>query len=128
MNNRFAILSLTFLLPVFLWAHGDRISISFSGIVSENTGKSVSGATISIEHNGQVIHSTRSDEKGNFSIKMEGPFSRPDKLKVKVYKKGYETRYLTPINCRNAEIEVQMHRSPTPIPIMRTEPAGGMLI
>lgn len=120
MNRTLAILSLIFLMPILTWAHGDKLTISFSGIVSESSGKAVQGATISIEHNGQIIQSAESDAEGNFSIKMEGPFTRLDQLKVKVQKKGYRSQNLIPLDCDNKSIEVELHRASPPIPIMRT--------
>ena len=127
MNRKLTIASFVFLLPLFMMAHGDKFQFSFTGIVSEPSGKAVQGAVISIEHNGQVIHSTQTDDEGNFDIKMEGPFNRPDQLKVKVYKKGYRTEYIVPLNCRSA-IDVELERAPTPIPLMRTSPSNTFLI
>jgi len=120
MNKNFAILSLIFLLPALMWAHGDKISISFSGIVAEPSGDAVQGAVISIEFKGQVIHSTSSDAEGNFDIKMEGPIGRTDQLEVRVSKKGYRSANLIPVDCQNKNIEVTLQRTPAVIPIMRT--------
>ena len=127
MNRKFAILSLIFLLPILTWAHGDKLPFSFSGIIEEAGGKAVSGAVISIEHNGQVIQSTKSDAEGNFKIEMEGPFSRPDQIKVRIQKKGYRSEYVVPINC-NSTMEIELERVPTPIPLMRTVPGNTMMI
>ena len=120
MNKKIAIVSLIFLLPMLMWAHGDKISISLSGIVSEPSGETLSGAVISIEYKGQVIHSTSTDAHGNFDIKMEGPVGRSDQLKVRVVKKGYRSSNLISVGCQNKNVEVTLQRAPVMIPIMRT--------
>ncbi|WP_041627555.1 carboxypeptidase-like regulatory domain-containing protein [Owenweeksia hongkongensis] len=128
MNKKIAILSLIFLLPLFMWAHGDKISISFSGIISEPAGAAVEGAVISIEYKGQIIHSTSSDAQGNFDIKMEGPIGRYDQLKVRVSKKGYRSSHLIPVDCQNKNIELTLQRAPVMIPIMRTLEGNSLAI
>lgn len=127
MNRKFAIAYVIFLMPIFMLAHGDKLPFSFSGIVSEEGGQGLEGVTISIEHNGQVLQSTKSDAEGNFKIDMEGPFSRPDQIRVKIQKKGYRSEVVVPINC-NSVIDTELERIPTPIPIMRTLPGNTLLI
>lgn len=119
MNRSLIILILFFSLPVLSRAHGDKLPISLSGIISDPSGKAVSGATISIEKNGQIIHSTETNAGGEFSIQMEGPLGRMDELKLKIEKKGYRSQQLVPMLCPKKNLEVELQKLPTPIPIMR---------
>ncbi len=123
MSKTVAILSLLFLAPLLSLAHGDKIPIQISGVVSERlAGGAVEGAVISIERNGQVIQSIQTNDKGQFSIKVEGPLGRMDQIRISVYKSGYKTADYVPVNCNNSQIKIELERKEA-IPILR--PFGG---
>lgn len=92
--------------------------ISFSGSISEITGKSIEGAIISIERNGQVIQSTQSHEDGSFSITIEGPLVRMDQVKVTIKKKGFKTEIALPLNGKNQNMNIILERLTEPIPLL----------
>ncbi len=122
MNKLITILTLLLVMPVFGWAHGDKNPFSLSGVITDESARPVSGAVISIEKNGEVIHSTETDALGNFELKMEGPIPRLDQLKITVQKKGYKSQRVRPIQCNEKFINIQLQRQ-LPIPIIK--PIGG---
>lgn len=116
MTKPAAILILLFFAPLLALAHGEKIPIEISGVVSEKGGAAVEGATISIERNGEVIQSTQTDAGGRFSLKVEGPIGRSDQIRLRVYKKGFKTGELLPVCCNDARIVLERKK---PVPILR---------
>ena len=127
MNRYLNILVFLFLLPTCGAAHGDKFPLSFSGIVSEPAGgHPVEGAVISVEKNGQVIQSTRTDAKGKFSLKIEAPLNRRDQLKLKVQKHGFKSQMHLPVNCQNENLKIGLERK-QPMPIIKHFGTAGQL-
>ncbi len=122
MTRLLTILSILLSLTAFADPHGDKSPLSFSGVITDESSKPVSGAIINIEKNGQVIQSTKSDINGNFSIKMEGYISRVDELRITVNKKGYKRVSIPPVELKVEDLQLQILRY-TPIPIIK--PIGG---
>lgn len=113
------ILTVLFCVPFLAMADESGIPpIELKGVVSEDgSGKSLKGAVISIEKNGQVIHSTQSDENGEFSLSFEGPISRFDKVTISVSKQGYRTQDIKTIHHDN-DISIKLDKIPKPIPLL----------
>ncbi|MDZ7845419.1 MAG: carboxypeptidase-like regulatory domain-containing protein [Owenweeksia sp.] len=98
MNKCLSTLSLILIFSAGLLAHGDKTLLSFSGfILEEEQGQAIKGATISIEKNGRVIHTTKSNGKGYFSLKLEGPIARMDQLVLRVEKPGFQSQVSAPL-------------------------------
>lgn len=122
MNRAWLILTFLFSLPFLGMAHGDKTPIQISGVILENgSAQGVSGAVVNIEKNGQVIHTTKTDDSGNFDFQIEG-MPRMDQVKVSVYKKGYKSTEFRPFDGCMKNLRIPMQRQSV-IPIIK--PVGG---
>ena len=128
MNKLLTILTFLIFIPLAGFAHNGKIPISFTGIVSGESGSAIEGAVISIEQNGQIIQSTQTDEKGQFTIKLEG-IGRIDQVKLTVQKKGYKKEIALPFNADTQQLNIQLQRLREPIPLLKNaDPNSGFLI
>lgn len=107
------------LVPLLSWGHGDRNKLVLSGIISNSNGSSVEGAEISIERNGEVIQSTRSNADGSFEIKLDQAYYRLDHLEVRVRKNGFKPESLPAILCPEHRYDVHLDKAKTTLPIIQ---------
>ncbi len=119
MNSRSAILCLLFLIPFLALAHGDKTPFSLTGIIFDESGESISGAEISIEQNGEVIHSTQSNKEGLFKLTLDPTVIKADQIKIKVKKSGFRSEELVPASCNQAPLQLHLKKAPTTIPVIR---------
>ena len=113
MYRNLIILTLSLLCSFFSVANDGKVPVVIKGNVTDsNSGAVIQGATVTIEHNGQVIQSIQTDDQGNFSLRYEGNTSRPDQLKVSVYKNGYTLKKCKSLNQEKNEIRIKLKKKP----------------
>ena len=118
------ILAACFLLSLSALAHGGKVPISIHGTVTDqNSGNVIPGAVISIERNGEVIHSIETDLEGSFNLSYDAPYLRSDELKVSIFKKGYKVQKMKTLRCEKEEIIIQLEKKPKFVPLIL--PAAG---
>lgn len=119
-----AILCCFYLTSFAVMAHGDKTPVYLQGtIVDGASGGAISGAVISIEYNGEIIHSVETDAEGGFALKYEGSFPRKDKVRVSIFKKGYKVQKVKPLECAKDELHISLAKKPKLIPLIL--PASG---
>lgn len=128
MTKWLTILTLTFFLPALTEAGTHKVPIIYKGVVKDSdNGKAIGGATIQIENNGQLLESTKTDKDGYFKIKLEGPFSRIDKIRIFVHKEGFKKAELKPVPDNYIEISLRQKEEetiPFMVPIGRKKPVS----
>ena len=114
-----AILIACFLLSLSALANGGKTPISIQGTVTDqNSGNVLPGVVISIERNGQVIHSIETDGQGSFNLSYEAPYVRSDELKVSIFKKGYKVLKMKTLQCEKDELLIQLEKKPKFVPLI----------
>mgnify|MGYP001944373955 CR=1 FL=1 len=99
-------------------AHGTRPVFMKGTVTDENSGEAIPGAVISIERNGQVIHSVETDLKGDFSLNYEINYLPSDEFKVSIYKKGYRIQKMKTLHCEKESITIEMEKKPKFAPLI----------
>lgn len=90
-----------------------------SGVISDKkTGENIKQAQIQIERNGEIIQQTTTKADGTFVLRLsETNNTMPDKIKVRVLKRGYKSQTFNTIPGSDAHLHVQLEKLKA-IPIM----------
>ena len=113
MTDKLIILTLSFLCAFAMQANDGKAPIVIKGsVISKDSGEKIKGAIITIEKDGQVVKSITTDESGKFCLKYESPTANQEKLKVKIYKKGFSSENIRPLREGECELKVELKKKP----------------
>ena len=92
---------------------GENTSLNLNGIVENQRGVAIKGATISLERNGQTIETHTSDVNGVFSITIEKFYPSISDTYMYVRMNGYKTERLKVFKeCCNTPFKVHLQPKP----------------
>lgn len=113
MTNKLLILTLCILCSFGLSANDGKAPIVLKGsVTAKESGEKIQGAVITIEKDGQVLKTITTDESGNFCLKYELPNVSEDQLKVKIYKKGFNSEDIRPLKEGECSLKVELKKKP----------------
>ncbi|HBF21922.1 MAG: hypothetical protein CMI36_06635 [Owenweeksia sp.] len=113
-----AILTSLLFLSFYAQALGIK-PISLQGVVTDvQSGEVIPGAVISIERNGEVIHSVETDGQGGFTLNYDAPYLRTDEVRVSIFKKGYKVQKMKTLHQEKEELIIELEKRPKFVPLI----------